>query len=272
MRRQFDPLTVALTGQLPLVLITASILTLIVSVLILWRYRRAVIKSMRHRSRSSLIEPTGYMPPEAPHAPPQGVLLFDLASSTKSSRLYRAAKRRPWLAASVYAIAGACFAAIMATAFLLSAKMELLPWRLLFLTWAHAWPVVLTTNLVAAVTWRGQIIVLTGYLIGATVLGVYLLGRSPDLTPFQLAYLWLDANAIPSLLLLFFLHRRVRAVAPLVLIVMILGAAGATLLFRWSAALPSCCASSAISPGLWAWAQDKRSGRFICSGSRCSVR
>jgi hypothetical protein len=230
MRRQFDPLTVALTGQLSIVLVTASILTLIVSLLILWRYRRAVIKSMRYRSPSSLIEPTGYMAPEESHAAPAGALLFDFASSTKSSALYRSAKRRPWLAVSIYAIAGACFAAIMATAFLLSAKMELLPWRFLFLAWAHAWPVVLTANLVAAVTRRGQIIVLTVYLIGATALGVYLLGRSPDLTPFQLAYLWVDANAIPSLLLLFFLHRRVRAVAPLVLIVMILGAAGATVL------------------------------------------
>jgi hypothetical protein len=236
--QKFDPLTVALTGQLSIVLASASILALIVSLLILWRYRRAVIKSMRHRSRGSLIEPTGYMPPERPHPAPEGALLFDLASSKKSSRLYRAAQRRPWLAASIYAIAGAGFAAIMTAAFLVSAKMELLPWRFLFLTWANAWPVVLTTNLVATVTRRGQLTVLVFYLIVAVALGIYLLGRSPDLTPFQLAYLWLNANAIPSLLLLFFLHRRVRAVGPLVLIVMMLGAAGATLLVSLAGSHP----------------------------------
>ncbi|MGH7797837.1 MAG: hypothetical protein ACREQ2_23495 [Candidatus Binatia bacterium] len=231
MNRQFDPLTVALTGQLSIVLITAAILALVVSLFILWRYRRAVIKSMRRRSRSEILESTGHMPPEEPHRPPDTALVFDFASaSAKSNLLYRSGRRRPWLAALIYAVAGACFAATMATAFLLSTKMALLPWRFLYLTWVNAWPVVLTTNLVATVTRRGQMIVLAIYLIGGIALSGSLLARSPDLTIVQLIYLWFDANAVPSLLLLFFLNRRIRAVGPLVLVFMIFGAAGATLL------------------------------------------
>jgi hypothetical protein len=73
-------------------------------------------------------------------------------------------------------------------------------------------------------------ITLTVYLLGGIALTFHLLARSPDLTMVQLTYLWFNANAIPSLLLLFFLNRRIRAVGPLVLVFMIFGAAGATLL------------------------------------------
>jgi hypothetical protein len=231
MDKQFDPLTVALTGQLSIVLVAAAIFALVVSLLILWRYRRAVIKSMRRRSRSQILAPPGHMPADEPHRPPDTALMFDFATAAaKSNLLYRYARRRPWFAALIYAIAGACFAATMTTAFLLSTKMALLPWRFLYLTWVNAWPVVLTTNLVAAVTRRGQMIVLAIYLVGGIALSGSLLGRSPDLTVVQLTYLWFNANTIPSLLLLFFLNRRIRAVGPLVLVFMVFGAAGATLL------------------------------------------
>ncbi len=45
----------------------------------------------------------------------------------------------------------------------------------------------------------------------------------------QLIYLWLELNAIPTVLLLIFLNRRIRAVGPLVLVFMIVGVTGATL-------------------------------------------
>lgn len=231
MDKQFDPLTVALTGQLSIVLISAAILALVVSLLILWRYRSTVIKSMRRPSRSPILAPSGHIPPDEPHRPPDTALMFDFVSAAaKSNQLYRWARRRPWLAALIYAIAGAGFAATMTTAFLLSTKMALLPWRFLYLTWVNAWPVVLTTNLVATVRRRGQMIVLAIYLVGGIALSGSLLDRSPDLTIVQLTYLWFNANAIPSLLLLLFLNRRIRAVGPLVLVLMIFGAAGAMLL------------------------------------------
>jgi hypothetical protein len=238
-RERLDPLTVALTGQLSMVLIVAAILALVASVLILWRYRRAVIKSMRRRSRGDILVPTGYMPPDEPHRAAHGELMFSFVSPpARSESFQRAAKWRPWLAALIYAVAGTCFAAAMTAAFLISSKMAFLPGRFLFLTWMNAWPMVLTTNLIAAVTRRGQAVILAIYLLGGTALGAYLLARSPDLSVGQLAFLWLNANAIPSLLLLFFLNRRIRAVGSLVLVFMIFGAAGATLLVSVAGAHP----------------------------------
>ena len=67
MNRQHDALTVALTGQLSMVLIAAAIFSLAASLFLLRRYRRAVIKSMQRRSKSDLSEPTGFLPPAEPH-------------------------------------------------------------------------------------------------------------------------------------------------------------------------------------------------------------
>jgi hypothetical protein len=235
MNKQHDALTVALTGQLSIVLIAAAVLALAASLFLLRRYRRAVIRSMQRRTRSDISTPTGFLPPGEPLKPPESTPVFNFvdtqtlgATVFKSSFLYKKIRLRPWLVAVIYAVAGLCFAATMTAAFLLSSKMALLPWRFLYLTWANAWPVVLTTNLVATVTGRGRVIVLGVYLFAGIALGILLHNRSPDLTILQLAYLWINANLIPSLLLLFFLNRRIRAVGPLLLVFMIVGAMGAT--------------------------------------------
>jgi phosphate/sulfate permease len=52
MSRQFDSVTVALTGQLFFILVISAVLALIASYLLLRLYRRAVIKSMRRVGRS----------------------------------------------------------------------------------------------------------------------------------------------------------------------------------------------------------------------------
>lgn len=237
MGQRFDPLTVALTGQLSFVLAAAAVFALVVSLFLLHRYRRAVIKSMRRRGGSKIAEPTGFIPPDEPHALNETALTFNFvttetlgAASKREQFLYRKTKRRPWIVALVYAIAGCCFAATMTTAFLWATGMEFLPLRFFYLTWANAWPVVLTTNLVAVLSRRGKIIAFAIYLLIGSALSAALLARSPDLTVGQLAYLWLNVNGIPSILLLIFLNRRIRAVGPLVMILMLLGVAGASLL------------------------------------------
>src|SRR6185503_8266900 len=126
MNRQHDALTVALTGQLSMVLISAAFLALGVSLFLLRRYRRAVIKSMQRRSKSEILEPTGFLPPEQPHKPPDAAPVFKFvdidtldAAALKRNLLYRQVRRRPWIAATIYAVAGTAFAATMTAAFLL---------------------------------------------------------------------------------------------------------------------------------------------------------
>lgn len=240
MSQRFDPLTVALTGQFPLVLVVSALLALVVSLFLLRRYRRAVIRSMRRRSRSEILEPKGFLPAEPDHKPPKAPLSFSVVTrdseNTKiggaAKQLYNRAMRGPWLGALVYGIAGCGFAAAMTAAYLLSSKMEFLPPRFLFLAWVYGWPIVFTTYYAAAISRRATIIVALAYLVLGIGLGALLLARGPDATAGRLALLWLSANVPPSILLLIFWHRRIRAVGPLVLLFMITGVTGANLIVK----------------------------------------
>src|SRR5688572_33241486 len=113
MNKQHDALTVALTGQLSIVLIAAAILALAASLFLLRRYRRAVIRSMQRRTPSEISTLTGFLPPGEPLKPPETMPPFtfvntDTLSSTilKNKFLYKAIRLRPWLVAMVYTGAG----------------------------------------------------------------------------------------------------------------------------------------------------------------------
>ena len=234
MSRQSDTLTVALTGQLTFILVLSAFLALIASYLILRLYRRAVIKSMRRRSRSAILEPKGFLPPEPEHQPNDAALTFTFVTrnaaqaNRDAATLYRRTNRRQWLVAFVHIIAGCCFAAAMTSAFLTAGKMAFLPFRFMFITWANAWPILMAIDLVVGLSRRGKLIGALLYFLVGSVIGAVLLVKNPGLPVGQLLYIWLDSNAIPTLLLLIFLNRRIRAVGPLVLVFMILGVTGAT--------------------------------------------
>ena len=234
MSRQFDSVTVALTGQLFFILVASAILALIASYLLLRLYRRAVIKSMRRVGRSEILEPKGYLPPELEHKPHDAPLNFNfiVRRAFKANReaisLYRSAIRRRCLSAFVHMIAGCCFAAVMTATFLLAGKLAFSPFRFLYITWANAWPILIAIDLAVGfrrVKWIGFGI----YFLVGGILGSISLAKSPDLKLAELLYFWLDVNAPPTILLLIFLNRRIRAVGPLVLVFMILGVTGATL-------------------------------------------
>ena len=234
MSRQSDTLTVALTGQLTFILVLSAFLALIASYLILRLYRRAVIKSMRRRSRSAILEPKGFLPPEPEHKPNDAALTFTFVTrnaaqaNRDAATLYRRTNRRQWVVAFVHIIAGCCFAAAMTSAFLTAGKMAFLPFRFMFITWANAWPILMAIDLVVGLSRRGKLIGALLYFLVGSVIGAVLLVKNPGLPAGQLLYIWLDSNAIPTLLLLIFLNRRIRAVGPLVLVFMILGVTGAT--------------------------------------------
>jgi hypothetical protein len=234
MSRQFDSVTVALTGQLFFILVASAVLALIASYLLLRLYRRAVIKSMRRVGRSEILEPKGYLPPEPEHKPHDAPLNFNfivrraLKANRAAVSLYRSAIRRRWLAALVHMIAGCCFAAVMTATFLLAGKLAFSPFRFLYITWANAWPILIAIDLAVGFR-RGKWIGFVLYFLVGGILGSISLAKSPDLKLAELLYFWLDVNAPPTILLLIFLNRRIRAVGPLVLVFMILGVTGATL-------------------------------------------
>jgi hypothetical protein len=200
----------------------------------LFFYRRAVIKSMRRRSRSGILEPTGFLSPEPEHKANDAPLTFtfvtrDAARANRdTAALYRRAYRRRWLIAFVHVVAGCCFAAAMTAAFLTATKMAFSPFRFSYFTWANAWPVLIAIDLAIGLSRRGKLIAALIYFLIGGVIGNILMSKNPDLQLGQLMYLWLDLNAAPTVLLLIFLNRRIRALGPLVLVFMILGVTGAS--------------------------------------------
>lgn len=238
MSQRSDALTVALTGQLTLILAVSAVLALAASFLLLLFYRRAVIKSMLRRSRSEILEPTGFLPPEPEHKPNDAPLHFAFAArataplNRDAAMLYRRANRRQKLAAFVQIIAGCCFAATMTAAFLTAGKMDFALFRFLFYAWANAWPVVITVDLVVGLSRRGKVVVALVYFVIGAIIGAMYRAKIPGMPIGQLLYVWLDTNAVPTLLLLIFFNRRIRAVGPMVLVFMLLGVTGASVVAR----------------------------------------
>src|SRR5690242_6008943 len=206
MNRRFDAVTVALTGQLTYILIVSTILALAASYLILRLYRRAVIKSMRRRSRSDLLEAKGYLPPEPEFRPNETPLEFVFVARAAApgkedaARLYRSALRRQWVAAGVQVVAGGAFAAIMTEAFFVSSKLPVYPFSFMYFTWAHAWPVLIALDAVAWTSRRAKRVGSAIYLAIGVALGALLLMKSPGVSLAEVLYIWLDLNAIPTLL------------------------------------------------------------------------
>ena len=231
-----DALTVALTGQLAFILIVSTVFSFAVSVALLRRYRRAVVKSMRRRAYDKSLDATEL--PKAPvQQPPEPDLTVNfLSSASKPAEeaaplpLYDQALRRPWHLALVYGFAGCLFAATMAIAFLSATKIAVLPLRFLSVALTFFWPAVLTTWLIAAQDRRSKLLVVTAYFVLLGTISVYALLKSPALTPVQITFFWLMTNLPPTVLAAAFLHRRIRAVGPLVLVFMIFGFTGANIL------------------------------------------
>ena len=236
MSPRFGPITVALTGQLANILILSAILALTSSYLILRLYRRAVIKSMRRRGQSDLLDPKGFLPPEPEHKPHDAPICFKLITreslkiNPPAAALYHRAIRRRWGIAVINAIAGCTFAVTMATAFLSAAKIDLSFSRLLFFAWIYAWPMVLAIDLAVGLSRHGRIIAIAAYFLPGAMVISNLLAIHADLSLGQLLYWWLGANVPATLLLLLLLHRHIRAVGPPVLFFMVVSVGGAILM------------------------------------------
>jgi len=215
-----------LMSAMLLVNVLAPVLTLLLSAVMLRRYRRAVSRSMEANSgfdddssvhtvshRSS--GPTGFQ-----------------AKDADGGGLYRQLVRAPWRGAARYATAGLGFALVYALAAHFAFPHALGTAGSLIAVWLYLWPVFLALSLIVPLPparmgtlflgyfgvfmflglWAGTVLDVPGYRFGAVVIPA----RS-SVTPETMARLWLALNGAPSVLMLLCLNRRVRAVAPLVL-------------------------------------------------------
>lgn len=227
-----DPLTVALTGQLPFVIVLGAAIAFPLSLLLVRLYRRAVLRSMRSRGTTAAPTEPSAQAVSTPTSPLELSLAEGpsaLPASPPVEALFHEAERAPWRAALIYGMAGTAYALVMTFGLFIAERVKFSPERFVWLFWTFAWPAVLTTNLVAGSTRRRKFLLVAAYIAVLGVLAAIALARSPKLTAGQLALHWLLTNGPGTLLLLAFLTRPIRAVGPMVITFMIIAVMGSQL-------------------------------------------
>ena len=134
------------------VLAFSSALTLVGSWLVIWRYRRSVVRAMsasgfgaeEARPSSAATPPSAGMPARGDQPAPARAGL-----SGGGDGLFRSAVGAPWVAAACSAAAGLAYALVLAFAYVLAFPAARTPVRFALTLWVDLWPVVVAAAFTA---------------------------------------------------------------------------------------------------------------------------
>ncbi len=227
-------LSEVLTGFVPLVALITLPLTLLISWILLRFYRWSVIRLMSSISMSDTA-PT----PKTHGSPPSSPLKLHVNTSSSASlfspavkSLYSKLRRKPWQISLVYLAAGTICILFVTVGFLISDQTEILPLPFTFAFLAYIWPIVPTFWVTAADRFQIQILITGIYALIFLTLGAIITITSSTFKLGMIIILWDTINSHATIALLIVLNRRVRAIAPLVLITLILGISGSLGMFE----------------------------------------
>jgi hypothetical protein len=208
-----------LTGILPFIVLAASLLAIPVSLVLLRMYKRAVRRGMSAGNSSAATKED-----RAKSKPPSDLSIAALSADSgnlqfdKTTPAYRAACYSCWRTAALYAVAGACYAAIMTAAIFLSDRTQtVVPVKIALLFWTYLWPVVPVTLLVAAYDRMRRTQVFGVYFLVLLAIIAIAVARNPGIGFAKLLEYWVIQNGPATVLIMAFLYRPIRAVGPLVL-------------------------------------------------------
>lgn len=213
-------------GQLTFVILVAPVLAAIASLILIWRYQKLTLKGMR------MIQGARQHPPKPPanFAPPKSPLAIrfhDEKTLAPTSQAAEAAFQRMdrslMGSVGIYLAAGVAYAVIVALASLHVSGAGFLFWRFLFLLVACLWPVTVAASLVSG-SIKGAF---GAYLALFLVVALGTLAASSETTMGQLVLLWFLLNAPGTVFVLLFLHRKLRAIGPMLLVFFTASVAGA---------------------------------------------
>jgi hypothetical protein len=198
-------------GAILWILLTAGALALALGMVILGVYRRAI----EHEMRSAAAEVQPVSQDRTSRRRPQSDLSYRLEEigSTRQAQQAPLSGDPSLLGAAVYALAGIAFGATSTILLFVLSDTEFLPLRTACVSWAYAWPVVLTLNLIWTGDRRRQLGVTACY---ALVIAFFCLWSTA--TAFLNPVLLWAIFASPSVYLLLFLNRTVRAIGPVLLV------------------------------------------------------
>jgi hypothetical protein len=230
-----DAMTTALTGQLGISLIVAAPLAFIVSLLLLRSYLAAVKRAMMRRSGrgQTAPAPTVVSGPAA-EVSKQALVTVDVSDRESfdpgTVRLGSIVQWGRWSHLLVYGVAGIVYALVMTSIYFLANKIGFQPLRFAFVAACIVWPLVLTAWLTAVVTVRDRGLILFSYV--ALLAGLAGASLGGEFTPLSAIVLWAILNIAPTVTVLVFLVRRIRAVGPMVMAFMLFAVTGSQLAFN----------------------------------------
>ncbi len=227
-----DPV-LSLRGEFAFIVIAAAVLTLIVSALLLRRYRRATLQQMALSSDASDVADTQAVAHRQPPSRPLTFLQLPerVTANTDSATIRHDVSQVQRRSSQVYLAAGVAFAIVMTLAWLVAAGGALNLGRALMLFSVCIWPTIIALSLIDAIGRRDALRLagLFGLFVGVSM--IIVLMRNPGLSLWTPGLLWLQINLPPTLIFLALLHNRIRAVGPLVFAFLFSGFAGVGLLF-----------------------------------------
>jgi hypothetical protein len=198
--------------------IFAPPIALLVSLVLLRIYRRAVMRTMQRRVT---LEAGGVLEDgPAQSGEPPGHSLQIMPHDAPADGIRLAVRRAKWPYAGVEVCAGLAYAMVMTASWLAVGHIGF-KWSgfLLSLIIFFAWPLVITIGLTTAVSWRELAILLAGYvLVFAVFWGPFLVSAGDTK---QVLTLWFNINGLGTVLAVAFLARPIRAVGSMVLVFMI---------------------------------------------------
>jgi hypothetical protein len=221
-------------------LIAAAVVTMVVtpalSLLVLWRYRRAVGRSMRSTAhgRPVAARPAAVGSPGGRHlSRPVPVVMLDGAPSRTDAMdsgddLWRHSRRRLRATVVVYTAAGFTFGLVSTAVYLAAWNLDIGPRILIGLALLYAWPLVPTVLALVTATRLTQLAAGAGYVLLVPLLTV---GTGIPLA--ETVSVVASVVVPPALALLALSGRAVRAVGPFLAVPVLLAAAG-LLLWPWS--------------------------------------
>jgi len=219
------------TGMLPMLLLASAALTAPVSLFLLSLYRRAVLRVMALRAGTGPTRTqTGGVASPTPVALEIKVVDSGAIDAVALPQYDRAVHSLV-TATVIYVAAGFAYAVVLTSPWLLFPGDEGMPFaRVLWLMSCYLWPTALAAGMLIAVSRGQRALVSIAYFSMLFAVALYGVFERSQVTVGDLATFWLLTNAPATLLLLAFLHRRVRAVGPLVLSFMVTAVIGSQLL------------------------------------------
>ena len=220
---------------LVLFLLVGSVLSVSASLLLMRLYRNAVRRRMSSFGPGTVPDTERAIVHQTPSSSLQVRTFDDTASLVQLrtiSPAYQIAMQKPWLAAAVYTAAGTFYALIVTIGWLAATHGRGIVWtKAVFLFWLYLWPAVIAVVLVAAYNPARRWRLLAAYFFVLLAISGIALARNPDIGIGQMLLLWTIVNGLPTVIMLAFLLRPIRAVGPLVLSFVITVSLGSYILF-----------------------------------------